>query len=215
MNQADWLRKRWRTARKPGCAAEIGGLILVALTAAHLIGEAQAAGDSMAESTGAAPQKTLGDYFTDLASDDAPERLFAARAVRAEAFGALRTLERAPADSLASMEARSLLVEIDARLPGACRSALRYENTVVPGAEMLAATGRTEMLPEVQAASHLVKPRGLRKRYDAAVVKLGGGLTAGAPEAEPAPAAAPAPLPAPSPASPPPTGDEPQAAPSP
>jgi len=212
MNQADWLRKRMRSARKLGCAPEIGAALLLALLAAHLLhtGLAHAAGDGMAETTGSVPQKTLGDYFTDLGSEEAPERLFAARAIRAETFGALRAIAHAPADSLASMEARSLLVEIDARLPGACRAALRHDNTVVPCAELLAATEHVELLADVLAARPLVKGKGPLKRFEAAVVAMGGrvdeggaaptgvaGPTAPAPTPAEAPANPPAPAPAP------------------
>ncbi len=175
MNQADWLRKRLRSARKAGCAPEIGALALLAVGAFGLFHGrlAHAQGNEMENQSVASTQKSLGDYFTDLGSDDAPERLFAARAVRSETLSALRIADRAPSDSIASMEARSVLVEIDARLPGACRAALRYENTALQCAELLAATEHRELLTEVVAARVLVKGKGPLKRFDAAVVKLG------------------------------------------
>lgn len=36
MNQADWLRKRFRHGKKLGCAPEIGAFFLVMLAAAAL-----------------------------------------------------------------------------------------------------------------------------------------------------------------------------------
>lgn len=39
MNQDDWLRKRVRGKKRPGCGAEIGALVLVAvaMAAAYLL----------------------------------------------------------------------------------------------------------------------------------------------------------------------------------
>jgi hypothetical protein len=194
-----------RSAKKLGCAPEIGALVLVALVSARLVvaGIAGAVEPGMNPPTTSTPQKTLSDYFTDLGSDDGPQRLFAARAVKAETMAALRAAEKQPADSLVSLDARSVLVEVDARLPGACRAALRYENTAVLCAELLAATGHAEMFEAVQAARPLVKGKGALRRFDAAVVALAPSVPAdaAAPQADaaaPAPADAPAPPAAPS-----------------
>lgn len=116
--------------------------------------------------------KTLADHFTALAGDDAPERLYAARTVRAELRHHLTVQARAQPGSLADLEARSVLVELAARVPGACRSGLRFENSAMLCTEMLADLEVLPMLPEVEAARPLVKGRCAIKRYEAALVRL-------------------------------------------
>lgn len=38
MNQEDWLRKRMRGAKRPGCGAEIGALVALAALGLLLLG---------------------------------------------------------------------------------------------------------------------------------------------------------------------------------
>ncbi|MSQ03804.1 MAG: hypothetical protein EXR71_18275 [Myxococcales bacterium] len=190
MNQADWLRKRMRKGKRLGCAPEIGAVLLVSMLALAWIGPALAVeGDP--EKGGPSIEKKLGDYLADLGGDDGPERLFAARTVKGETRRALAAMNRAPADSLAALEGRSTLVEIDARAPSACANALTYPNTAVLCAEILADLGHPEMIGRIEASRALVPDKGGRRRIDAALAIL-----AALPPAEgtaPPPAAAPPP----------------------
>lgn len=127
---------------------------------------------SPGESAPQAAAKTLSDYLADLGGDDAPERLYAARTIRGEERRALWAIEHAPADSLSALDAQSILVEVEARVPMACRSALLYANTVVLCSEILADLEHVELLPEVRAARTRVTTKGAIKRVDAAIVKL-------------------------------------------
>jgi len=140
--------------------------------------------------------KGLSDYLGDLSSGDGPKRLYAARTVRFETRRALHAVQHAPPESLASLDAQSALVEIEARAPDGCLSALHYENTAVICAEILADLARNDQLPVLRAARSLVKGTGPLRRFDAAVATL-----AAIPEAAPAPAspapASPAAAPAP------------------
>lgn len=147
--------------------------LVVTLAALFLVKPALAVDPSTpGESAPQTAQKVLSDYLADLGGDDAPERLYAARTVRGEERRALWAIDHAPADSLAALDAQSILVEIEARVPMACRSALLYANTVPLCAEILADLGHTELLPEVRTARTRVTLKGAIKRVDAAIVKL-------------------------------------------
>ncbi len=124
------------------------------------------------EAPASAPAKTLSDYLADLGGDDAPERLYAARTLRGEARRALHAIARTPADSLASLNAQSVLVEVDARLPLACRSALQYANSAPLCAEMLADLEHVELIEEVRASRARVTAKCALKRLDAATIRL-------------------------------------------
>ncbi len=183
MNQADWLRKRLRKGKKLGCAPEIGALFLVVLAIGVWAGPAWAVeGDP--EKGGPSIEKKLGDYLADLGGDDGPERLFAARTVKGETRRALAAMNHAP-DSIAALEGRSTLVEVDARAPSACASALTYANTVVLCAEILADLGHPEMIGRIQTGRTLVTDKGGLKRIDAALAVLASLPAADAPTPTP------------------------------
>lgn len=151
--------------------------------------------DPNASPEGGAPSgeiRTLTDYLGDLTSDDGPKRVYAARTVRFETRRALRALEHAPADSLAALDAQSALVEIEARAASGCESALRFTNTAVLCAEILADLGRNDELPAIRAARSLVTGAGPLRRFDKAVATL-----EALPPLTPASPAAPAPSPLP------------------
>lgn len=173
MNQGDWLRKRYRQGKGLGCAPEIGAFMLLGLAAVFAMNPAFAVDPtSPGESAPQSVAKTLSDYLADLGGDDAPERLYAARTVRAEERRALWAIDHAPPDSLAALDAQSILVEVEARVPMACRSALLYTNTVVLCTEILADLGHSELLAELRAARTRVTTKGGIKRVDAAILKL-------------------------------------------
>ena len=141
------------------------------------------------EAPTSAPAKTLSDYLADLGGDDSPERLYAARTLRGEARRALHAIAHAPPDSIASLNAQSVLVEVDARLPLACRSALLYANSAPLCAEMLADLEHVELIEEVRASRVHVTAKCALKRLDAATLRLEALLTAPltAPQAAAAP----------------------------
>ncbi|GDX81011.1 hypothetical protein LBMAG42_28220 [Deltaproteobacteria bacterium] len=173
MNQGDWLRKRYRQGKRLGCAPEIGAFVLLGLAGLFAMKPALAVDPSTpGESAPQSVAKTLSDYLADLGGDDAPERLYAARTIRGEERRALWAIDHAPADSLAALDAQSILVEVEARIPMACRSALLYTNTVPLCAEILADLGHAELLPEVRTARTRVSTKGAIKRVDAAIVRL-------------------------------------------
>ncbi len=171
MNQADWLRKRLRAARRFGCAAEIGAAAL--LTLALAVGARTAwAVEGDDGPGGPSREKTLGDYLSDLASDEPPERLFAARTVRAEVKGALAVSRRAPPDSLAALDARSTLVEVDLRIVGSCTAGLTYPDTAPLCAELLADLEHVEMIPAISAAKEAAANSASKRRIDRALATL-------------------------------------------
>ena len=139
------------------------------------------------ETSSSQEPKTLTDYLSDLTKDDAPVRVFAARTVRFETRRAVRDAEHRPPDSLASLDAQSRLVELQARAPAACAVALHYVDTVPPCAEILQALGRAELLPELRTARLIVTKKAAQARVDKAIAAL---------EALPSEAPAPAPTPA-------------------
>lgn len=173
MNQADWLRKRLRNARKLGCAPEIGAALLFALSLFFVVGHAFAVEGGDGATGGPPSQKTLSDYLADLGGDDDAERLFAARTVKAELRGALARAG-GPPDSLSALEAQSVLVEIDARAPSACESGLTYANTAAICAEILADLGHTEMISRIAAAKDVAPNPAARRRIEVALTKLSG-----------------------------------------
>ncbi len=171
MNQADWLRKRMRKGKRLGCAPEIGALLLLSILVFAWMRPAWAVEGDPAKG-GPSIEKRLGDYLADLGGDDGPERLFAARIVKGETRRALAAMNHAPAGSLAALEGRSTLVEIDARAPSACANALTYVNTVVLCAEILADLSHPEMIGRIQAGRALLTDKGARRRVDAALAIL-------------------------------------------
>lgn len=175
MNQADWLRKRLRSAKKLGCAPEIGAALLVTVALAAAAGRAWAVDPGTGGTPGGpSTQKGLPEYLADLGGDDDAERLFAARTVRGELRAALAATRHGNPESLAVLEAQSVLVEIDARAPEACRVALTYANTAAPCAEILADLGHRELIAEIAAAKGVAPSVAAKRRIEVALEKLSG-----------------------------------------
>jgi hypothetical protein len=145
--------------------------------------------------------KSLGDYLDDLEDESDPDRLFAARVLQGELARALRTVDRAPEGSLAWLDARALLLELEERLPRACTAAVRFRNTVAPCADILARLEVTTALPALREVRTLETRRAVTKRLDAAIAALEARVPPAPPPAPPAVAAPPPPAP-PAPASP-------------
>lgn len=118
------------------------------------------------------PDKTTADYLLDLDSDDASDRLLAARVLEGLLKRSLRTVEHARPGSLASDDAKAALVELEERLPSTCSDALSYDNVVAPCAEMLAILAYKPALPLIQAAAEKETRKGVKKRLDAAIELL-------------------------------------------
>jgi len=110
---------------------------------------------------GTSSPKTTAELLSDLHSDDAPDRLYAARALKSQLTRALKVESRAREGSIMLDDARSVLVELDARLPRIC-----MDNLVVPAvsttcAEMLALLG----VEEARAAIEELAQRETRKSH--------------------------------------------------
>lgn len=117
-------------------------------------------------------QKEIADYLHDLASDSDPDRLFAARVLKGDLARALRTERHAPEGSLAWLDARSLLVELDARLPDACRVAIRHLNATAPCADIYAMLQYRPALPLLTELRAGEQRTAVQKRLDAAIATL-------------------------------------------
>lgn len=125
-----------------------------------------------------APQKakSLTEYFTDLVGDEAGERAFAARYLLGEVRRHSWTYEHSQPGSIANLDARSALTELDARLPDACESALLFVNSAVFCAEMLAILERGEFVEQVTVAAAGARNKSEAKRFAAALetLRMGG-----------------------------------------
>lgn len=155
--------------------------------------------------------KSLGDYLADLGGSEDPDRLFAARVLHGELKRALKTEARAKPGSIAQLDARALLVELLDRLPRACASAIRYQNTTATCADIHALLEDPAALPILREVLGGETRKGVRKRLEAAIAALAPLEDAAAPPAPPLvpapvppPADPPGPLPGPTPAQTPP-----------
>jgi hypothetical protein len=117
-------------------------------------------------------QKSLGDHLGDLVGESAPDRLYAARVLRGHLLRALKIEARGREGSFALDEARAELVELEERLPEACRAALKHDNVVAPCADVLAALDVTAALPELKERLAVETRKGVRKRVEAAIAAL-------------------------------------------
>ncbi len=124
-------------------------------------------------------QKSLTDYLTDLESDSDPDRLYAARVLRGELKRVLRTEAKARAGSLASLDARATLIELEERLPRGCRVALQKVNSVAPCADILALLDVKAAVPELQGVLAVEKRKWVRRHLEAALERLAGGQEGG------------------------------------
>lgn len=118
-------------------------------------------------------QKSLPDYLADLEGDSEPDRLYAARVLRGELTRVLRVEAKAPAGSLASLDARAILIELEDRLPRACRSGLQKLNSVAPCADILGLLDVKEAVPEIQAVLAVEKRKWVRRHLEKALARLG------------------------------------------
>ncbi|MFZ5477236.1 MAG: hypothetical protein ACOZNI_10730 [Myxococcota bacterium] len=116
--------------------------------------------------------KTTGELLSDLTGESGPDRLYAARVLRAQLVRALNAEARAKEGSIAHDEARAALVELEARLPEACTAALEHDNVVAPCADVLARLDVTAAVPALEARLAKETRKGVRKRLEAAIAEL-------------------------------------------
>ena len=121
------------------------------------------------ETTPSSKAKTLSDYYADLGGDDASERVFAARYLKSELLRHTWTYRHAGPDSIAHLDARSALTELDTRIPQSCESALNFPNTAVLCAEMLAELENSALLPQLKLASERARSKAEATRFARAV----------------------------------------------
>lgn len=117
--------------------------------------------------------KSTTDYLSDLEGDSDPDRLYAARVLRGTLARALRIEAKAPFGSLASLDARATLLELEDRLPGACRSGLQKLNSVAPCADILGLLDVKQAIPELQAVLAVEKRKWVRRHLEKALARLG------------------------------------------
>jgi hypothetical protein len=157
--------------RRSTLPARLAAAVLALSAAAALAPPAHAIDEQSELSTQS--HKTLSDYFADLESDSDPDRLYAARVLRGELSRALRTEATAREGSLASLDARATLLELETRLPLGCRRGLQKLNSVAPCADILRMLGTKEALPELQTVLSVETRKWVRKHLESAIAELG------------------------------------------
>lgn len=165
---------------------------LLAPARAHAAGLDPTGADGEGQS-GPSPEKTLGDYFQDLDGDNAGDRLAAARVLRGMLRRTLRRVDEGREGTLAWDEARSVLFELEERIPPACLSALEYDNVVAPCAEMLAMLDVDAAVEPLRARAASLPESRRAERVQAALTALEANRAALPPAA--APTAPPPPAP--------------------
>lgn len=137
-------------------------------------GGGMGAGPATGDPSATPPQKAkvLADYFADLGGDESGDRAFAARYLLGELRRHTWTYEHAQPGSIADLDARSALTELDARIPHACESALLFQNSAVFCAEMVAELGHAELTDQVVTAASRARTKGEARRFAAAVETL-------------------------------------------
>jgi hypothetical protein len=145
--------------------------------------------------------KTTAHYLSDLSGPEGPDRLFAARVLRARVKRAVVDAAREP-DDLAAMEALALLDELERELPGRCAVAMGQESVVPACADALARLGAIEAAPALRVARAAATRRRTVRAIDRALAALDAAaarLPARPPDPDPA-AQTPRPVPAATPA---------------
>ena len=117
-------------------------------------------------------QKSTAQYLTELDGDDAPERLYAARVLRGQLRHSLAVEAHARPGSLASDDARAVLVELIERLPIACTNALAFKNTVASCADVLVMLDARGSLPVLEQTLAGETRKGARKHLEKAIAAL-------------------------------------------
>ncbi len=135
--------------------------------------------DGESSQSAGAQQKSTSELLTDLVSDNKPNRLYAARALKQQLVHAQRAVAHGREGSLARDMALSNLDELEARLPEQCVRALDAPNIVAPAAEMLALLGVKDALPTIVAARAKETRKGVIRRLEAAEALLAGAQTGG------------------------------------
>lgn len=133
--------------------------------------------DGESSQSGGAQQKTTSQLLTDLVSDNKPNRLYAARALKQQLVHARHVVEHGREGTLNHDMALANLDELEARLPEQCMRALDAPNIVAPAAEMLALLGVQEALPKIAEARGKQTRKGVIRRLEAAEALLAGAKT--------------------------------------
>lgn len=128
--------------------------------------------DGESSQSSGAQQKTTSQLLTDLVSDNKPNRLYAARALKQQLVHARRVVDHGREGSLNHDMALANLDELEARLPEQCLRALDAPNIVAPTAEMLALLGVKEALPKIVEARSKETRKGVVRRLQAAEALL-------------------------------------------
>lgn len=118
------------------------------------------------------PTKTTAELLTDLREDEAADRLFAAKALRTQLKRALHVEAHGKPGSFVAEDARSLLIELEERLPAACTDALRFPNVVKPCADILAWLEATDSLPALEAAFAVETRKPVLRSLEQALTRL-------------------------------------------
>ncbi len=116
--------------------------------------------------------KTTADYVSDLTDESDPDRVFAARVLRSQVRRVARTVARTRAGTLAHEEARAMLVEFDAVLPGACTRALAHEGAAAACADILSDLGAAGALPALRQAREAATRKPVVRALDRAIAIL-------------------------------------------
>jgi hypothetical protein len=128
--------------------------------------------DQTQPDVGSSSQKTTADLLGDLHSDGGPDRLYAARALRSQLKRALRVEANGREGSIPLDDARSLLVELEERLPPICTDALDSPQVAAPCAEMLAMLDVEEAAPAIERALQAETRKRPRRRLERALAAL-------------------------------------------
>lgn len=148
-------------------------LLLLAPTPAFAVPDPVGGTAAATPATNSAP-KTTADLLADLRGEDNSNRLYAARSLKSGLRRALAVEARGREGTLAVIEARSFLFEMESRLPEACVLALEAPNTVTPCADMLAWMEVRTAVPALEARLAVETRRRARRHLEAALQALRG-----------------------------------------
>lgn len=116
--------------------------------------------------------RSTAELLADLRGGDSSDRLYAARALKSQLKRALRVEANGRPGTLQVIEARSLLYELESRIPETCTAALEYDNVVTPCADMLAWLEVGSAIPALEARLRTEERKRARRHLEAALKAL-------------------------------------------
>lgn len=116
--------------------------------------------------------KSTAELLADLRGGDGSDRLYAARSLKSQLKRALKVEANGRPGTIQVIEARSLLYELESRIPETCTAALEHANVVTPCADMLAWLDAESAIPALEARLREEERKRARKHLAAALAAL-------------------------------------------